>query len=248
MADCRIPITAVVLAGGFGTRIAGLHPDVPKPMIAVAGMPFLHWVTQWIISQGIADIVYSVGHHAQAVERWTAALSDGGGVRRRTKRELTPLGTGGGALNCLDMCSDYVLIANGDTLLLADCGPSIARLATEPLDGVIFAVSVEDASRFGSITVCDGLLRSFSEKRSGHGLVYGGVMILRRSVLLSGFPPKSPLSLETEILPDLIATGKRIAVTVTDAPFLDIGTPDSLAQGDEFVRLHRDQLSKLDQT
>jgi NDP-sugar pyrophosphorylase family protein len=242
MVPCRLPITAVVLAGGLGTRLADLYPDLPKPMVPVAGVPFLHWVTQWIAAQGVADIVYSVGHHAPIIENWVADSPAPAEVRRRAKRELAPLGTGGGVLNCLDMASDYVLIVNGDTLLLADCSPSITRLATEPLDGVIFAVLVEDTSRFGSVAVRDGLLHDFLEKRPGRGLVYGGVAILRRDIL-SNFPIGAPLSLETAILPALIGKGHRIAVTVTDEPFLDIGTPSSVAQADEFVGTYRDRFA-----
>ena len=50
-------VTALVLAGGKGTRIAGLYPDIPKPMIPVAGRPFLHWITAWLVASGVRDIV-----------------------------------------------------------------------------------------------------------------------------------------------------------------------------------------------
>ncbi len=108
-------VTAVVLAGGRGTRIRGLYPDVPKPMIEVAGKPFLHWVTAHLVRAGVRDFVYSTGYLGDQIADW-CGNEDFPGVRRRACPEAEPLGTGGGLLNCLDICRDEILTINGDSL------------------------------------------------------------------------------------------------------------------------------------
>lgn len=230
----RPNVTAVVLAGGRGTRIASLYPDLPKPMIPAAGEPFLFWVTAWLARQGIGDIVYSTGYRADQVEAWAKRATVPPALTLRCQVEETALGTGGAIVNCRTLCSATVLAINGDTLLLADLAPAFDRFADERLDGMIVAKPVDDTSRYGSLDVADGMLRGFHEKRPGRGLVNGGTLILRRS-LLDALPEGQPLSLEQEIMPRILAEGRRIGVIVADVPFLDIGTPETVRQADAFI-------------
>ena len=188
-------ITAVILAGGKGTRIAALYPNTPKPMIPVVGHPFLHWVTAWVVGQGIRDVVYSVGHLAEQIQAWVTGLEHLPGVRLRYRGERVPLGTGGGALNCLDLCAESVLVLNGDSLVLVDIEPAFARFRGEDLDGIIIATEVPDASRYGSLETDDaGLLCGFHEKRSGRGLINCGVYLFRHQLLESGRIPRAKLA------------------------------------------------------
>ena len=86
-------LTAVLLAGGFGTRIRELYPDVPKPMIPVLGEPFLEWALRYWKRQGVSRFVLSLGHLAEVAERYFAHRPE-----VATIRETTPLGTGGAVL------------------------------------------------------------------------------------------------------------------------------------------------------
>jgi D-glycero-alpha-D-manno-heptose 1-phosphate guanylyltransferase len=96
-------------------------------------------------------------------------------------------------------------------------------------------VEVSDASRFGTLKAAQGRLVGFEEKRPGAGLVNGGVYIFRREVL-ARFPAKSPLSFEYDVFPYLLASGARVAMVPCTAPFLDIGTEQTLSQADDFIR------------
>ena len=228
-------ITAVVLAGGRGTRIAGLYPDIPKPMVPVCGRPFLHWVTGWLAGQGIRDIVYSVGYRAEQIEQWVEGAQGNWDVRLRCVRENEPLGTGGGVLQCLALCADRVLVVNGDSLTPIELAPLIARAAR--CDGALLGVKVQDAARYGTLTLNgDGRLLKFAEKRPGAGVINAGLYLLSRS-LLEDFPRDRKLSMEEEILPSLIGRGVNLGCEVAEnAPFLDIGTPESVGQAEAFVR------------
>lgn len=223
-------LSAVVPAGGRGTRIAGLYPDLPKPMVPARGEPFLHWVAEWLRRRGIDHVVLSVGYRAEIIEAWAAGRPGVDCVR-----EDMPLGTGGAVIACLGACRDWVLVTNGDSLLDAEIGPLFERVKAEGLDGAVIGVEVADAARFGSLEVDGrGLLRGFAEKRPGAGLVNGGVYIFRKS-LFDIFPKDTTLSLETDILPTLLEGKSAIAVDICHGAFLDIGTPESATLIDSFI-------------
>lgn len=231
-------LTAVVLAGGRGTRLAPFIDNVPKPLVAVRGQPFLYWVTSWLIGQGLRDIVFSVGYLGEQIEKWVADLRLPRDILASCRREESPLGTGGAILACLDVCEDSVLVVNADTLLLAELRPIVARFQTEGLDGLIIGVAVADAARFGTLELGDnGMLRSFREKQPGSGIINGGVCILTRAAL-ERFLPVRQMSFEHELLPTLLSSGARIGVAALDIPFIDIGVPETLAMADAFVTTH----------
>jgi D-glycero-alpha-D-manno-heptose 1-phosphate guanylyltransferase len=236
-------VTAIVLAGGRGTRLASLHPNIPKPLVPVAGEPFLYWLTGWLAGQGLRDFVFSVGYLGEQIERWLARQNPQPGYRLICRREESELGTGGAVLHCLDLCADTILIVNGDTLVLADIAQLMTSVAAGQRDGAILGVRVADASRYGSLEIDDhGMLGAFAEKRPGEGIVNAGVLLLKKSAL-DGFARGEKLSLENDILPDLLRNKQKIAVHVAeDAPFLDIGTPESAAQADDFIARNRASL------
>ena len=159
--------TAVVLAGGQGTRIRHLLPDLPKPLAPVAGRPFLEWVARYLRRQGVTRIVFSTGHHAAKIEAFAAGLTLEG-VSIGCVEEPTPLGTAGGFLHALKGVPDSaaeLLVCNGDSLLLADLAPLFASLSAPDIDAALLAVTVEDATRYGTVEAGDGgLLHGFAEK------------------------------------------------------------------------------------
>lgn len=226
-------VTAVILAGGKGTRIAGLFPGIPKPMIPVAGQPFLHWVVRWLDQRGIGDIVLSIGHLAGAIEQWAAGRPHG--IALRIIAEAQPLGTGGAVVSSLDACRDWVLVLNGDSLVEVDLAAMVCRVLRDGLDGGVVGVRVDDASRYGSLAVgSNSLLTGFAEKKAGAGLINAGVYLFRTE-LLRRFPMGQALSMETDIMPALLAGGARLAVEESGGPFLDIGTPESVVLAEDFV-------------
>ena len=245
-------ITAVVLAGGFGTRVRHLLPGVPKPMATVAGRPFLEWVVRYLARQGIANVVLSTGYLADLVEQHFRSQPVKG-VAVSCVAEGEPMGTAGGFLNAARRSGQTPavwLVLNGDSLVFADLSAA-ARLLEEPAtaggarsQGVILGREMADASRFGSIAIDPaGSLRGFQEKRPGGGVINAGVYLLR-SALLDAFPrDRWPLSFETDVFPALTSSGAAIRVQVVNAPFLDIGTPETLSQAEAFIQLHRGEFA-----
>lgn len=238
-------ITAVILAGGFGTRIKHLLGDLPKPMALVSGRPFVEWVVRYLAAQGIRDVILSTGHLAETVEKHFAPQPVKN-VRVSCLPETTPLGTAGGFLNAVRSTEQKPaawLVLNGDSLVVAPLDKFFASLDQPENDGAILGVPMTDASRFGTISqnTADDLT-GFNEKKPGAGNINAGVYLFRNATLKK-FPAQTPLSFELDVFPALIHGGTRLKAVLSKAPFLDIGTPESLPQAEEFVRKNLGQFS-----
>ncbi len=229
--------TVILLAGGFGTRIKSLHPDLPKPLIPVNGRPFLDWNLRYWRQQGVSRAVLSLGHLAEVAERYYA-MHPPQDMEIRTVTETIPLGTGGAVLFAAGQgLSDPFFVGNGDSLVLADLKPAMEWMR-RGADGVIVGVEAADAGRYGTLAVGpDGRLTGFAEKRPGAGVINAGIYVFRQRVF-EEFPDRQPLSMETDVFPALLKAGADLRVAAVRAPFLDIGTPDSLGQAEAFIQTH----------
>jgi NDP-sugar pyrophosphorylase family protein len=242
MAPSPEKITAVVLAGGFGRRIQHLLPELPKPMAPVNGRPFLEWVVRYLAAQKIRRVILSTGHLAETIAKHFQSQPVKN-VRVTCVPETEPLGTAGGFLNAINGMKEQPqawLVLNGDSLAPTPLSQMFQTLDESEVEGAILGVRVADASRFGTILQnANGDLAGFNEKKPGGGVINAGVYLFRASAIKL-FPNKTPLSFETEVFPALIAGKIRLKVCVTDTPFLDIGTPESLPLAEAFVRRNAD--------
>lgn len=235
-------VTAVILAGGFGTRVKHLLPGIPKPMAPVAGKPFLEWVVLYLAQQGIQRVVLSVGYLAEVIEEHFQSQPIPG-VNITCVRETEPLGTAGGFLNAVAQTSPAPqawLVLNGDSLVFASFAGLLACLQHPQVDGAILGVEVDDRSRYGGLAQDDwSNLTGFTEKQPGAGLINAGIYLFRHS-LVEIFPKQLPSSFEYDVFPDLITNKINLQVHSVAAAFLDIGTPESLSQVDDFIRANID--------
>lgn len=227
--------SVIILAGGLGTRVRALYPHLPKPMIPVAGHPFIEWVIQYFMRQGLRRFVISLGYLSHIAEDYFRQRP-GDEATIITICESAPLGTGGALLMAAQQAiSDPLIVANGDSLVLADLSPVLEILERPEADGVLLGVLVEDTSRYGALKVAtDGKLLSFQEKWASRGLINAGVYSFKRRIL-KYFPEHTPLSLETDVFPALLERRAKIFVCSCDAPFLDIGSYESLQEAERFI-------------
>jgi D-glycero-alpha-D-manno-heptose 1-phosphate guanylyltransferase len=236
-------MAAVILAGGLGTRVQHLLPGLPKPMAPVAGRPFLEWVVRYLAKQGVRRTIISTGHLTGVVEQHFRNQPVRG-VSVQCIAETEPLGTGGGFLYAVRQSGESApawLVLNGDSLVFANLALAAAPFSDANVSGVIVGRSLPDASRYGTLAIGKaGELLRFEEKRPGAGVINSGVYLLRHS-LLAEFPSKTPLSFERDVFPSLIGRDFRLQTVVAEAPFLDIGTPESLPQAEGFIRDNRDE-------
>jgi len=234
-------IGAVVLAGGFGTRVRHILGDLPKPLAPVCGYPFLHWVLRFLAGQGITRIALATHFNAEKIESFVAAFGDAR-LRISCVREDSPLGTAGAFLNAAQVMQPPpagYLVMNGDSLALTPLADLTNAGLSPGASGALFARHVVDASRYGRVLTDDASrLLEFAEKRPGSGLVNAGIYVFPRETL-DAFPSQQPLSFEYDVFPGLIAAGRRILVTNAEVPFIDIGTEASLAEAEAFIEANR---------
>lgn len=223
---------AIVLAGGFGTRLASRLKDVPKPMAAVAGRPFLEILLGHLSRHGCRRVVLSVGYLHEGIERHFGASF--AGMELAYAVEPEPLGTGGAIRAALGRIEEpAALVLNGDTFLDAPLG---ALLAAHASAGASFSMAVTqqpDVSRYGGVVVErepeTGLDRvaGFVEKgRHGAGQINAGVYAIQRAL---EWPERlgASFSFERDFLMVELERLKPLAFAVNGF-FLDIGVPEDL--------------------
>ncbi|BAQ61767.1 D-glycero-D-manno-heptose 1-phosphate guanosyltransferase [Geminocystis sp. NIES-3708] len=230
-------IIAVILAGGFGTRVKHLLPNIPKPMAKVANKPFLEWIINYLHQQNINNCIVSTGYLGDIIESYfnNQYVEN---INVKCYQESEPLGTAGGFINVVNLSNQQPsswLITNGDSLIFTDLKPLFNYLENDEIEGAILGLSLPDASRYGSLKYDDDYnLISFAEKQQGKGVINAGVYLFKHSVM-NKFPNKKPLSFEYDVFPELLNQGCKIKVHITEASFLDIGTPETLIQAENFI-------------
>mgnify|MGYP000739359097 CR=1 FL=1 len=216
-------IEAIVLAGGFGTRLQQVVSDLPKPMAPVAGKPFLEILLSELSKKGFKRIILSVGYMADKIISYFG--DEFKGVELVYEIEDRPLGTGGAVKQALQHCkTDHVFVFNGDTYL--DLDVDAAELKWQKNKAMlIVAKEVSDTARYGRIVFEGDRIVGFSEKGvEGSGLINAGCYILPVSVL-DDFELGSPFSLEVDFFAKVVQQ-QRIDVFVTNGHFIDIGIPE----------------------
>jgi D-glycero-alpha-D-manno-heptose 1-phosphate guanylyltransferase len=226
---------AIVLAGGFGTRLRALVADVPKPMAPVAGRPFLEYVLASLAAKGVQHVVLSVGYLGDTISRHFGRRYEG--LTLDYAVEVDPLGTGGAVAASLALCTqDHQLVLNGDTFVDLEV-QALERHWQSHRRAIIVAREVPDVSRYGQLQVQDQRVLSFSEKGGqGPGIINAGVYVLPRNIFAQGTPP-APFSIETDFLAAYVSKHHTDAF-VTRGEFIDIGVPEDYLRA-QTLRLGR---------
>ncbi len=214
---------AIVLAGGFGTRLRELVPDWPKPMAPVAGRPFLEIVLRSLVSKGFTRVVLSLGYMAGKISGYFGNRFFGMDLAYVVEEQ--PLGTGGAVRLALTQCKQApVFVLNGDAFLDLEA-EEIEKLWLMHRRPIIVAREVPDTARYGRLQVQDGFVKSFTEKGiAGPGIINAGCYLFERTQL-NDFALYQPFSLETDFLAKAVAT-MPVDVFMTQGQFIDIGVPE----------------------
>lgn len=246
---------AIVLAGGFGTRLAHVVPDVCKPMAPVAGRPFLRFIMDNLAKAHFDHVVIADGYRREQIEDYFGGAYRGLGIEYSSETE--PLLTGGATKKALAGCSsDWVFVLNGDTWLDLDFAEmaAVAESLPDSVQAVVAVKRMFDFERYGTVDVDDdGTLVAFHEKdHCKDGLINAGVYLIRRDSLDD--MPKA-FSLESDWFERVVSDGVLYAVECT-GDFIDIGVPDdyafaqdmfkSMAQGWKLALFDRDGTINVD--
>jgi len=226
-------VTAVILAGGMGTRLRKVVSDRPKVMAEINYKPFITYLLDQLTDTGIERIVISTGYMADIVEDTIGARYNG--IHVDYSREETPLGTAGALkLTKKIVDAEYCLVMNGDSYTEFD-PISLFRSHTKKNASIVLLVKmVLGTSRFGTIQMNEqNEIIRFMEKgeTTDRGLINAGIYMMSASALKK-IPRKIPCSLEYDFFPTMI--GKGIYGYETLGRFIDIGIPESYAKAEAF--------------
>jgi mannose-1-phosphate guanylyltransferase len=225
---------AVILAGGFGTRIRPLTCLNPKPMLPLVNKPFMHNFISWIKSHGVKDIILSTGYLPEVFEEYFKNGADLG-VNIDYITEEVPLGTCGAVKNLEKLLgNDTFMVFNGDVLSAVDLTEMMKFHKDKKSDITIALTPVEDPTSYGLVPVDeDGRVEKFLEKPSWDeittNLINAGTYIIERK-LLELVPPNENYSFERGLFPNALEIGYKIFGFVSSAYWLDLGTPAKYLQ------------------
>ncbi len=218
---------ALVLAGGEGTRLRPLTLSVPKPVLPLAGQPFLTFMLDWLARHGVDDVLLSCGYRSDAVER---VLGDRHReLRLRYVVEEEPLGTAGPLRLAADqgVLAERLLVLNGDCLADYDLSSELEQHERTGARVTLALYAVEDTASYGVVpTTATNEVEAFLEKSSGPAptnRINAGAYVLEREVV-ELIPAGRAVSFEHEVFPALVGTG--LYGFAAEGYWIDIGTPE----------------------
>src|SRR4051812_1776232 len=228
-------VEAIVLVGGLGTRLRPLTLDTPKPMLQVAGVPFLTHQLARLAAAGIDHVVLATSYRPEVFE---THFGDGAalGLHVDYVTETEPLGTGGGIRNVAAMLTsdagDPVVVLNGDVLSGHDIRAQLALHRDRDAAVTLHLVRVDDPRAFGSVPTDDsGRVTAFVEKSPDpvSDQINAGCYVFRRSVI-DAIPGGEVISVERVTFPALLSAGETVMGYVENAYWLDVGAPAAIVQ------------------
>jgi mannose-1-phosphate guanylyltransferase len=223
---------ALILAGGEGTRLRPLTSTIPKPVVPLAGRPFIAYMLDWLRGHGIEEAIIASGFMAEEVK---AVLGDGAGlgIHLEYVLEPKPLGTGGALKYAQELLNDRFLMLNGDVLTDIDLGAQLEQHERTGARATLALVEVADPSAYGLVRLAaDNAVQEFIEKPPSAEpphLINAGVYMLERDVLDEIAPAGTPSSIEHDVFPRLI--GRGLFGHPASGYWLDIGTPERYLKG-----------------
>ena len=228
--------TAIILAGGFGTRLRAAVPDLPKPMAPIGNRPFLEYQLDYWIAQEVSHFILSVGYrHEAIVDHFGNSYKD---AVLDYVIEQMPLGTGGGLLLAAEKIDNDApfLLLNGDTYFAVDLKSLVKVSRENEADWCFSLFRTNEEGRYMGMGVSPrGQITSLKSGVGDPGrLANGGVYWVHPRALRGGrFVSGDKVSLEDDIFPAAMASGDRLFGVEFSGTFIDIGVPDDYNRAPE---------------
>ncbi|KHT64189.1 hypothetical protein RJ45_07895 [Photobacterium gaetbulicola] len=230
-------VVAVVLCGGLGTRLGAMTQTQPKPMMNVAGRPFIERVLDNLVEQEVSKIVLAVSYLREVIQGHFG--SSYRGIPIEYSVEDQPLGTGGAIVNAVRQLSleqSHLLVVNGDSYCEFDLNSMVKQLPDT--DIVMVTKYLHDTGRYGSAQIDpEGTITGFVEKKqSRSGYINAGIYLLNASLLAACSLEK--FSFEVTFLEEAASRNINIIAHISDSYFIDIGVVDDYMLANEYFKQH----------
>jgi NDP-sugar pyrophosphorylase family protein len=218
-----------ILAGGLGTRLRPVTEKIPKPMVPVAGKPFLHWQLRDLKQQGYTNVLLLVAYLGEQVE---AHFGDGSaiGMKLRYAYEPEPLGTGGALRNAVDSLENEFILINGDSFLAAPLDQMTAAFGKSGCDAMVSVYDNRDrVPVIPNLKASGGIVTGYlkdADASLGYDKIDSGIYVMKRALVEQRPAGKFALA---DLWPALIER-KKLGSFDVPTRFFDIGTPERLIE------------------
>ena len=232
---------AVILAGGMGTRLKSVVPNLPKPMAPVNGRPFMEYQLDYWIDQGVSQFIVSVGYMKEVI------MGHFGPSYRSTPIsyavEAKPLGTGGGLLLAARYLSEPFLLLNGDTFFEVDLAGLQKHHTRQQADLTFSLFRTNEVGRYMGIEITETgeIITLNSDNEKYEKLVNGGVYLVNPIIFKNvSYELDQKISFELKIVPDLMTEGIKIYGVEYPGRFIDIGIPADYLRSNTILNISRE--------
>ncbi len=229
---------AVIIAGGFGTRLRPLSCTRPKHLFPIGGKPLLDWTLERLSKKGVSEVVFAVNYLSEAFVRQYGKSAHN--MKISYCHESRPLGTGGcvkNAENLIGHATPFLLL-NGDILSKLDYNKLVTQHGESGGTATIALHRVRDPSRYGVAELTEGnRIERFVEKppraKASSNLINAGVYVLSPEIFKC-IPAGRRVSIEREIFPTLARDGKLFGYRF-EGQWIDIGEPSDFMKGNKLL-------------
>jgi mannose-1-phosphate guanylyltransferase len=238
---------AILLIGGLGTRLHPLTLTTPKPLLPIAGRPFLAYQLDFLRSQGFRDIVLCTAYKAEDFHK-SMGNGESCGVRLSYVHEAAPLGTGGAIKNAESFIEGPALICNGDILMQLNLQELVTFHQNKKALATLALTHVSDPSAYGVVEVdSEGHIQRFIEKpapgQSRSNMINAGAYVFEKEVFTM-IPPQTAYSVERALFPRLLEMKMPFFAKALPGYWLDVGTIEKYQQAQSDVKEGRYALEK----
>lgn len=231
--DSYLPVDAVIMAGGKGTRLRPHTLSVPKPLLKVGEKPIIDHNVDQLIKYGIDDFWISIKYLGEQIENH---FGDGNsrGVHIDYIRESQPLGTIGAVSLVENFHHDYILVTNSDILTNLNYEDFFVDFLDKDADMSVVTVPYQVDVPYGVLETNQGEVTSLKEKPTYTYFSNGGIYLIKREVL--GRIPKNKFYNSTDLMESLIQSKGRVISYPIRQYWLDIGKPEDFIKAQEDVK------------
>jgi D-glycero-alpha-D-manno-heptose 1-phosphate guanylyltransferase len=222
---------AVILAGGFGTRLKSMVNDIPKSMAPVKDLPFLSYLLEQLQNFGFKKVVLATGYKSEVIESYFGSAYKN--IKLFYSIEKEPLGTGGAISEASGFIEkDNFFVLNGDTFFEVSFKAMGELFIKDQSELMIALKPMINFDRYGTVVTRGNRIISFNEKKFAEtGLINGRIYLLNKKWLNKNTPGKV-YSFEKDIL-EKVENRQNIGYYISDGYFIDIGIPEDYMRASE---------------
>lgn len=222
---------AIILAGGFGTRLKSLVNDIPKPMAPIKNQPFISYIFEQLHKYKFEKVILAAGYRSEVFLSYFGTSYKN--IELIYSVEKEPLGTGGAILKASELLSsDCFFVVNGDTFFEVDFEKMEEKFLKSKSGLMVALKPMVNFDRYGAVITSEEKIISFNEKKfCEEGLINGGIYMVIKDWLNERAIGKI-FSFEKDILENLVIKDD-ITYYISDGYFIDIGIPEDYKRASE---------------